>query len=126
SEGIYIPVESGCTVYAALRSDGVERLKVDLRVRCGDLTLTDDRVADDCTVEETQAPSANDAWVYRIRCKLDEVHPENGEARPGVALDTTPPRGDLVLPLGPPHPLHLELSVAETSAPRTGPRLFTK
>jgi hypothetical protein len=66
SEGIYIAPDSECRVDALMRSDGHERLHVDLSLTCGSLLLVERHIRSGCTVVQL-----DDGRAYDLRCNAE-------------------------------------------------------
>jgi hypothetical protein len=120
SEGIFIAPDSECRVDALMRSDGDERLHVDLSLTCGSLRLAERQLRSGCTVVQR-----DDGRAYDLRCNAeripareteDDVKPE----LPGLAFDSLASPGSVVVQADGPPPMRVELRVDSPSEAISG------
>jgi hypothetical protein len=120
SEGLYIAPESECRVDALMRSDGHERLHVDLSLTCGSLLLVERQLRDGCTVVQL-----DDGRAYDLRCNAERIPPRESEDDvepevPGFAFDSIASPGRAVVQAHGPPPMHVELRVDSPSEAISG------
>jgi hypothetical protein len=68
SQGLYIAPDSECRVDALMRSDGRERLHVDLSLTCGSQVLDERQIRSGCTVVQL-----DDGRAYDLRCNAERI-----------------------------------------------------
>lgn len=124
SEGIYVAPDSECRVDALMRSDGTERLHVDLSLTCGSLLLAERQLRTGCTVVQL-----DEGRAYDLRCNAERIPPRENEDDvepevPGLRLDSIASPGSAEVQADGPPPMHLELRVdAPSQAISGGPLL---
>lgn len=124
SEGIYIAPDSECRADALMRSDGHERLHVDLSLTCGSLLLAERQLRSGCTVVQH-----DDGRAYDLRCSAERIPPRESEDDvepevPGLWFDSIASPGRAGVEAHGPPPMRVELRVdSQTQAVSGGPLL---
>jgi hypothetical protein len=124
SEGIYIAPDSECRVDALMRSDGHQRLHVDVSLTCGSLLLVERRLRSGCTVLQH-----DDGRAYDLRCSAERIPPRESEDDvepevPGLWFDSIAAPGRAGAEAQGPPPMFVELRVeAPSQAVSSGPLL---
>jgi hypothetical protein len=103
-----------------MRSDGHERLHVDLSLTCGSLLLVERQVRDGCTVVQL-----DDGRAYDLRCNAERVPPRESEDDvepevPGLMFDSIASPGSAAVQAHGPPPMHVELRVDSPSEAISG------
>ena len=117
SEGIYTEPQTECRIHGLLRSDGIERLHVRLRVSCGSLELVERHIRSGCAVQQVAVEGGH---AYRLACARDRVAASEDDdevtpEQPGLVFDTLESPGRArVYAHGPP-PMNIELEVSSPS-----------
>jgi hypothetical protein len=120
SEGIYVAPDSECRVDALMRSDGRERLHVDLSLTCGSLLLVERHVRSGCTVVQLDGGRA-----YGLRCVAERIPQRESEDDiepevPGLAFDSIASPGTATLNAEGPPPMLVQLRVDSPSEAVSG------
>jgi hypothetical protein len=126
SEGLYIAPDSECRVDALMRSDGAERLHVDLSLTCGSLLLAERQLRSGCTVAQR-----DDGRAYDLRCNAERIPPRETEDEvepelPGLAFDSLATPGRVVVHADGPPPMRVELRVDSPSEAISGGPLLAE
>lgn len=120
SEGIYVAPDSECRIDALMRSDGRERVHVDMSLTCGSLVLVERQVRSGCTVVQL-----DDGSAYDLRCNAeriprreneDDVEPEV----PGLSFDSLASPGSITMEAEGPPPMRVQLRVDSPSEAVSG------
>jgi hypothetical protein len=115
SEGIYIAPDSECRADALMRSDGHQRLHVDLSLTCGSLLLVERQIRTGCTVVQH-----DDGRAYDLRCSAERIPPRESEddVEPEVAglwFDSIAAPGRAGAEAHGPPPMFVELRIESPS-----------
>lgn len=125
SEGIYLAPDSDCRVDALLRSDGHQRLHVDLSLTCGSLLLAERQLRSGCTVVQH-----DDGRAYDLRCIAERIPPRENDDDvepevPGLSFDSIASPGRASVEAHGPPPMFVELRVEAPSQAFSGGPLLT-
>ena len=126
SEGIYLAPESECRVDALMRSDGSERLHVDLSLTCGSLLIAERQLRNGCTVRQLDEGRAYDLRCNAERIPEHETEDETVPEVPGLLFDSIASPGSAeVVAEGPP-PMRVQLRVDSPSEAISGGPLLAE
>jgi hypothetical protein len=126
SEGIYIAPETECRVDALMRSDGSERLHVDMSLTCGSLLLVERHLRSGCTVVQRDGGRA-----YDLRCDAERIPEHESEDDvvpevPGLSFDSIASPGRAVMQSEGPPPMLVQLRVDSPSEAISGGPLLVE
>lgn len=119
AEGIALTPESTCTVSAAVLTDSVDVVDVELRVVCGDVEVHHGRTHDGMRCQVDEGPGWGfGLWEYDVSCRRAA-----GGGAPGIVLDT---RTGLLVVQGPARSFRVEAAVRREDGARPGLPIYAE